>query len=139
MLFRSVGINYTLFTKAVIGTQELPVKWRIRFIEVFREMDIEKKTADFKESNNQLWLKSHWRGLKNTLTMLVFSLIMSTMKINSASFLNTSNINCREYLVTNRVNSALKPHNAQAEVVSYSLMASAFFCVFVYGFSTILT
>lgn len=93
-----VGMHRTLLLNVIRERDVMPKKWRVRFVEVFNEMKIRERTENYHETSSQLWKKEWNRMIKNSLTIMVIGVIITTMKINTSSFLNTGKLTCREYI-----------------------------------------
>jgi len=60
------------------GKYALAQQYETAFIKVFKELQIEEKTKDFKESPTQLSMKESYQKVKNLLTIpLISSIILS--------------------------------------------------------------
>jgi len=60
-----LGIPEARFSKIVKGKVGLPEDLKEKFVEVFKELDIEGRTKDFKESDEQKWRRSYWNSKRS--------------------------------------------------------------------------
>lgn len=94
----NVGMHRTLLLNVIRERDVMPKKWKVRFVEVFNEMKIRERTENYRETSSQLWKKEMNRKMENLLTVLVIGIIITTMKINTSSFLNAEKLTCRQYI-----------------------------------------
>jgi len=60
-----IGIPKERFSKILANKAKMNTVCQERFEVLFKEMEIEKKTKDFKETGSQLGWKKIWKSVKN--------------------------------------------------------------------------
>lgn len=55
---QKIGLSNPMFIMILHRQKKMPEKYQQRFIEVFKEMDIENRTKDFKPTESQLSIRS---------------------------------------------------------------------------------
>lgn len=74
-----IGLGRTMLLMIIHGQKKMPAKYEQRFIEVFKELKIEEKSKDFKESEDQLWMRAQYKKIKlDNLAVFVTILSMVT-------------------------------------------------------------
>lgn len=62
---RGLGMTNARFSTILTGKRPLPKDSEQRFLEIFTELGIEAKTKDFKESDEQKWMRGYWMSAKS--------------------------------------------------------------------------
>ena len=133
-----LGINRGDFT-SILNGRNMPQKHQDKFIALFKEMQIEEKTKDFKESAIQLSIKELYQKTKNLLTILMFLSIILSMRDNTL-FLKPTEKSFLEYIVEEWGNLAHSLRNTLS--VAFVIIASStliFFTTLTHFFNNLRT
>lgn len=77
-----LGIKKNSFSEILSGKHKLKEKYREPFIQAFKELQVEEKTKDFKESPQQLSMRALLKSMKKSLTILILCCIFNSMETN---------------------------------------------------------
>lgn len=92
---QATGISKNHLSQVLSGKRGLHKKhWRA-FEEAVSALEIERRTAGFKESPDQIWLKTYWATHRNLLTIVLGFCIILTME-SASIFLKPEIGNARE-------------------------------------------
>jgi len=112
------GLQRQDLSKILKGKCRLPVKHMEAFIQAFKDLNIEEKSKDFKETEGQTWQRAHWAKMRNNLTTILLCANILSM-----------NTYCREYILCRRANSpkGLLSFNTKPIVNSAKMLAIGIF------------
>ena len=115
-----IGINPKLLLMVIHDQRNMPEKHVQRFIEVFKEMDIENRTKDFKPSKFQLEMRELWRKIrldKRGISAIILITMANTI------FLNPPKVTCLQYIRCEYAKLTQKTYNVLYKATTKNVVA----------------